>query len=327
MSKKLTIVCVAVFALGALTVRPAQAHFILLKPDSWLNEDQSPLAGGAPQKMGPCGPGGGDDVQPVPESGKMTTVHVGDKVMVQWQVTVPHGGYFRISLAKDRSEFTEPHFADDVACSFDAMSVQTGAHGNVLMDGIDSGATEQEITIPDMPCDECTLQVIQVMQDHGPPNCTYYHCANLQILGADGGGTGGTGGDAGQGGSTGGTGAAGMGGGGSGGTGGGMSTGSGGMSGASTGSGGAPSGMSTGSGGMTAGSTGTGGAVAMPGSGGAPAMTGTGGSSLVVQQPSSKSDSGGCAVSEPGARDARTALWLAIGFGWVAMQRRLRRRR
>src|SRR3954469_7121016 len=242
MSKKLLIVCAAALALGAVTVRPARAHFILLKPDSWLDEDQSAFGGGAPQKMGPCGPGGLDDVQPVPMNGKVTTVHVGDPLHVEWMTTVPHDGYFRISLAKDRSAFTEPHFADANACSFDADSMKTGAHDNVLMDGIDATATSQDLTVPDMPCDKCTLQVIQVMKDHGPPNCVYYHCADLQILGAAGAGTGGAGGDAGAGAGAGGMGTAGAG---------------------------------AGAGGM-GGSSGSG--MMMMGSGGRPTMSGSGGS-------------------------------------------------
>jgi hypothetical protein len=188
MSKELSIVGAAVLALGAGGVTPAYAHFILLKPDSWLNEDQSAFAGGAPQKAGPCGPGGGDDVQPVPTSGKVTTVHVGDVVSVQWQTTVPHLGYFRISLAENRDDLVDPRFDDPVQCSYDMASVPSGAHDNVLMDGIEYSATMQDITIPDMPCDKCTLQVIQVMKSHGPPNCIYYHCADLKILASDRGG-------------------------------------------------------------------------------------------------------------------------------------------
>jgi hypothetical protein len=123
-------------------------------------------------------------VQPVPANGKVTTVHVGDVVSVQWQTTVPHLGYFRIALAKNRDEFVDPQFIDPVKCSLDMAAVASGAHDNVLMDGILYSATKQDITIPDMPCDKCTLQVLQVMKDHGPPNCIYYHCADLKIVAA-----------------------------------------------------------------------------------------------------------------------------------------------
>jgi len=339
MSKNFTILCAAVFVLSAVATRPARAHFILLKPDSWLNEDQSAVGGGAPQKAGPCGPGGYDDVQPVPVSNKTTTVHVGDTVHVQWQITIPHDGYFRISLQPNveaskatLTDFPDPSFTDATACSFDMTKVPTGSHDNVLMDGIDSTATMQDVTIPDKPCDKCTMQVIMVMKDHGPPNCIYYHCANLQILAAGGqSGTGGTGGmssSGGTGGSTGSggmaatTGAGGMGGmragaGGSG-TAGTSAAGSGGKAGTTAGSGGStmlPSttgsaGTSSTSGAMPSGTAGSGGAAA--------SSMGLAGSTAPGSSPSSKS-SGGCEVASPGAlRD----LFLPLGFALFALQRR-----
>lgn len=190
MSNKLWILQLAgAVALTASAVDTARAHFILLEPSSYVDQDQAEFAGGAPQKGGPCGPGGNDDVQPVPENGEVTTVRAGDVLSVKWKTTVPHLGYFRIALAEDRADFVDPVFDDPVQCSYDMASVKTGAHGNVLMDGIDFAATEQDITIPDMPCEQCTLQIMQVMKDHGPPECIYYHCANLKILPREGSGS------------------------------------------------------------------------------------------------------------------------------------------
>jgi hypothetical protein len=341
MSKNLIIVCAAVLASTAV-VRPAQAHFILLKPDSWVNEDQSAVGGGAPQKGGPCGPGGYDDVQPVPMSQKVTTVHVGDVVHVQWQTTIPHDGYFRISLdpkhepsAATMADFPDPHFADATACSFDSMSEQTGAHDNVLMDGIDPNSSMQDVTIPNKPCDKCTLQVIMVMKDHGPPNCIYYHCANLQILAADGSAGTGSGG-MGTGGANAGSGGKGTGGAGAGSGGTTVMMGSGGMGGMGTagtspGTGAVGGTHSTGSGGASSVPSGGGGSAGQstmqPGSGGAaPIGGGTAGSGMVVgSAPSSKSSSG-CAVSAVGA-DGRYATWFALALGVATWQRRRARRR
>lgn len=193
MRSNLSILCatavVLVLAAGT-AVSPARAHFILRKPASWTEQDPTEFAGGAPQKGGPCGPGGNDDVTPVPTTGESTTVRAGDTLTVEWQTTVPHLGYFRIALAKDRADFVDPKFTDPVQCSYDMAAVPTGPHGNVLMDGIAFSATSQDVTIPDEPCEKCTLQVMQVMQDHGPPECIYYHCADLKILPREGGGAG-----------------------------------------------------------------------------------------------------------------------------------------
>lgn len=166
----------------------AHAHFKLLKPGSWVNEDSS----GGPQKGGPCGPGGADDVQPVPMSMNVTTVHAGETIMVEFEETVHHPGWFRIALAEDRSTFKDPTFPNPTDCRVDMKTVPTTPHDNVLVDGLGmdtniAGSNRkfmEAVKIPDKPCDKCTLQVIQVMADqlHAPPGCIYYHCADLKIL-------------------------------------------------------------------------------------------------------------------------------------------------
>jgi MYXO-CTERM domain-containing protein len=189
MSEHSRIVSIVVLLAASAATSQVHAHFNLLKPASWLKEDSL----GGPQKGRPCGPGSLDDVQPTPLSDAVTTVHAGDTIQVELQETINHPGYFRVSLAADRASFTDPPLTDATACSLDLDSVPTGAHDNVLMDGIAKSASlapnrhiMQDVKLPDEPCDNCTLQVLQVMKDHGPPNCFYYHCAVLKILPAEG---------------------------------------------------------------------------------------------------------------------------------------------
>ena len=179
-----------VVLVGVSAAPHVQAHFKLLSPASWLKED----AVGGPQKGSPCGPGNsgllGDDVQPVPTSGAITEVHAGDVVSVDIQETIYHPGYFRIALAENRDDFTIPPVDDPTSCAFDVNAVPTGAHDNVLMDGLfketsAAGQTRhlmQDVTLPDKPCEKCTLQIVQVMLNHGLSSCYYYHCADLKIL-------------------------------------------------------------------------------------------------------------------------------------------------
>jgi MYXO-CTERM domain-containing protein len=303
----------AALLLASGVAQPAHAHFILRKPDSYVDQQEGAF-GGAPQKGGPCGPGGIDDVQPVPTNGKVTELHAGDPLKVEWEITVPHDGYFRIALAEDTADFEDPTFTDATACTYDDSSVMKGAHGNVLMDGIDPGALSQDLVVPDMPCEKCTLQVIQVMRDHGPPNCIYYHCAEVKILPKNGSTTdGGVSGDGGSGG---------------------MSMGSGGTSGGSGGVA-APSG-SGGMAGVAGASAGTGDKGATAGSGGSPATTGGGGAAaagsggagvtMVPTSSSAEDDDGGCAVAAPGARATETAALSWLGAAVLALAWRRRRR-
>jgi|GEM_PF-1248456 len=296
----------------------AQAHIKLIKPDAWLNEDGS----GGPQKGGPCGPGGFDDVQPMPLSMKVTTVTAGDMLMVQFDETVHHPGWFRIALAEDPKDFEEIVFPNPDNCNYDMSKVPTEPHGNVLKDGFgmdtNIGGENRQfmemVKLPDAPCEKCTLQVIQVMADalHAPPGCVYYHCAELKILPK-----GGPGAAAGSGGSA----AAGSGGAAS-------AAGKGGAVAAGSGSAGM---VAAGAGGVH-GHAGSGGAIAVAGSSaqaGRPAtpttpstpssgMAGTG-----AQVGAEPSNAGGCSVSRVGSSASVGVLWLGLSVLTLARRRRL----
>lgn len=211
-------VATALVLFGCFTAAPASAHFKLLKPASWLKEDST----GGPQKGSPCGPGGtgflGDDVQPIPTSGMVTEFKAGEEIEIEIDETIPHQGYWRIAFAKDRSEFTIPPVDNPTSCALDLSKVPTGAHDNILADGLWKEETQPaarklstKVKLPNEPCEKCTIQVVQVMKDHGLSSCYYYHCADIKIVAA--GAATGTAGTtaAGSGGAAAGTGAAGTG--------------------------------------------------------------------------------------------------------------------
>ncbi|HVW29852.1 MAG TPA: SCE4755 family polysaccharide monooxygenase-like protein [Polyangiaceae bacterium] len=333
--------------LSTLTcARPAAAHFKLSQPPSWLKEDSL----GGPQKGGPCGPGGGDNVNPTPVSNIVTEFQAGQTIEVQWVDTIAHPGYFRIALAENRADFKDPTITQDALCDFDETMVPKTASGNVLADGIyfrtrngfnaQAGVMfSQMVTLPNQPCDKCTLQVMQVMENdiQSLSNCHYYHCADIKITA--GGGSTGSGGTA----STGSGGATMTGGGGLG------------IAGLPMGSGGVDVGTSSGGmfglggvlgmGGTTVGTTGTGtvgtagsGVTPPPatGSGGAaaPAGTGTASGGTVGLAPAgaagavtgeSDDKSGGCAVAlrSRAGTSALASVALLAFFGF-ARRRSLR---
>lgn len=195
-----------VAGLVLLCAAQSQAHIKLLKPASWLTEDDL----GGPQKGSPCGPGNtklflGDDVQPTPYSNAVTTFNAGETITVQWDETIYHPGYFRISLAKVRAkdattkDFPDPPLTDLQNCHFDRSAVKTVPHDNVLADGLfmattpegEEGASNrklmQAVKLPDEPCENCTLQIVQVMEGHPAASCFYFHCAEIKIVAPDAG--------------------------------------------------------------------------------------------------------------------------------------------
>src|SRR5260221_36826 len=161
-------------------------------------------AGGGPEKGSPCGTGGYDDVQPIPISGVVTEFHAGETIEVDWIDTVAHPGHFRIALAENRTDLKDPDIVQDSLCSYDETKVPQGAHGNVLADGLffrsrngfnDAAGKmfSYQVTLPNQPCEKCTLQVLQVMEAdiQSLSSCHYFHCADIKILPASGSGGGG----------------------------------------------------------------------------------------------------------------------------------------
>jgi MYXO-CTERM domain-containing protein len=136
-------------------------------------------AGGTEQKVGPCGIAGSV------RGPNITTYAPGETITVTWDETVPHPGHFRISFDEDGDDgFVNPATVDEL-----------NSAPTVLVDGIaDKDGTQsytQEVTLPNIECDNCTLQLIQVMSDKPPYDPTpagndiYFRCADL-ILGMGG---------------------------------------------------------------------------------------------------------------------------------------------
>ncbi len=300
-----------------LASAPAYAHFKLMAPADWIVT----TAQGDPQKMNPCGTTGGMPTNMV------TKVRPGSKLKVQWMETVGHPGHYRIAIAADRAQLTEPATVVQ-ANDCKSAAIQATPVAPVIADGLfvhAAGAMgmmyEQEITVPNMICDKCTLQVLEFMSSHAPP-CYYHHCANLQITNDIGDAGTGTAGDARDAAAGGGGGArdAGAGVGGSGG-----SLGVGGAGGA-IGSGGTPGGGSAGStGGGSTGSAGSrGGNAGSPGAaGGSAGTTGEAGMSGTV--PMAKDEAGcGCRLGAHTSSSQPTALAALVLAAMLLRRRRPR---
>jgi hypothetical protein len=99
----------------------------------------------------------------------------GATVTVKWHETIAHPGFFRIALSRDGRTFPADPPDPPPAATGDVLSIVQKVNG--VMD------YSQAITLPDVPCAACTIQVIQYMREHSPPPY-YYQCADIVI--ADG---------------------------------------------------------------------------------------------------------------------------------------------
>jgi len=165
------------FIIASLTAHIAHAHFALLQPPSALAIEDG--GKGAP----PCAEG--------PDSNIVTAVQGGHALAVRLNEFVYHPGHYRFALSvNSRSEL--PPDPDVVAPDGVSVSaaIQKPVKIPVLADGVflhtapPDGDWQTTITLPNLNCDKCTLQIIEFMAEHGfnpGGGYFYHHCADLRI--------------------------------------------------------------------------------------------------------------------------------------------------
>jgi uncharacterized protein (TIGR03382 family) len=169
---------------------------------------------------------------------RITTFKPGETITVTWSEPIQHPGYFRIAFQPDGASFQVPAAgpspgnvctnaggstaacpAAGVACGHPPLNGNDEGPSEggsiILKDRIPDGTLSTQITLPNMECTNCTLQLIQVMHDKCPytietpmnqdaSDDIYFNCADIVLSngapGVDAGNTepdapGGTGGN------------------------------------------------------------------------------------------------------------------------------------
>lgn len=199
----------AVFGASVLFGAPAHAHIVM--KGALLSRDNNGL--GNAQKMFPC-----DGVR---GAGTVYTFEPGATIKLEIDVSIAHPSYYRIAFDNDgQDNFIEPASIDpsdpnragtgkkclddpnDKCGKSDFCNVVSTTGGaSVLWDNLDPHVTGPDteswvIKLPDVECDNCTLQVLQVMEDsefHGPycptGSCMdngvediYHRCVDIKLV-------------------------------------------------------------------------------------------------------------------------------------------------
>lgn len=180
---KLTnLTCAAMFLALSTSALPAYAH---------ISMKGALQSRGGDQKMSPCDGKRGDGPEYTFAPGATITLAVNEDI--------PHPSYFRIAFDDDGEDFVEPASIDPIdktrACPFDKDD-QCGKADYCTMAGASKGAVvlwddldphlaaaakggSWTVKLPDVECQNCTLQVLQIMEDtvHGA-YCPQGTCAN-----------------------------------------------------------------------------------------------------------------------------------------------------
>ena len=170
-----------------LAAAAAEAHFKLVEPASWIEEDER----GDPQKLAPCG---GTIANPGVRTGAVTEVQGGQKLKIVVDETIHHPGHYRIALARRPNWLPDDPVATMVDTERGPRSASGAIAANpeppVIADGLwmhhedPTEPWQTEIDIPNIDCDGCFLQIIQFMEEHPgfrEGGFSYHHCAMLNI--------------------------------------------------------------------------------------------------------------------------------------------------
>lgn len=173
-------VSAAGFGLALLAFAPsADAHIRLLEPAA--RYEITGFDTGI--KSCPCGLGDSSrscnlatDASDPDRSENVLRVEAGSQLMLRFDEYVDHTGSFRVAFDPDGADMAD--FNDNILVPIVADPANTG--GQIW---------EIPVTVPDEPCDNCTLQLIQAM--HGDTTTpvadpaalsTYYTCVDLEIV-------------------------------------------------------------------------------------------------------------------------------------------------
>jgi MYXO-CTERM domain-containing protein len=127
-----------------------------------------------------------DGSDPARDDERASTFPAGSTIKLKFEEYVGHAGRYRVAFDQDGADFED----------FNANVIhdETDPNGNEGNIG-DGSKWEIEVTLPNMECDNCTLQLLQVMAG-GTENpvdgsklatlSTYYACIDLTLTAAEG---------------------------------------------------------------------------------------------------------------------------------------------
>lgn len=175
----------SIFAFLLLFAPSSSAHLDLLYPEPReLGSDRRSTNSNL--KQGPCGQDRRNE-----RTQTVSVFRPGETITVAWNEYVNHTSYYRIAFDVDGDD-SFPVFAGRfVSEKDDDPALLCPVDGHVILayefDDRVRGDHSLEITLPNVECENCTLQVIQFM--YGSSRPYYFQCADLALRpgGADAG--------------------------------------------------------------------------------------------------------------------------------------------
>lgn len=139
----------------------------------------APARGASNPAGGPCGVEGAEV--------EVIAASPGETITLGWTEYDGHPGYFRVSFSLDGEAFVPPP-ADTAATPPDSSAADPSVFPQVLVDAVVAQGDlipqqySMEVTLPNVTCEGCRLQVMQADAAGGG---TYFQCVTLTLSEAD----------------------------------------------------------------------------------------------------------------------------------------------
>lgn len=163
---------------AALTRAPiGLAHIDLIEPVPREQGRRIRDATNADLKAGPCGQRSNG------RTDKVNVFSPGETIDVTWNETTNHRSYYRLAFDVNGDDgfplFTGPGIGQEgddpiASCPIDGRVILA-----YELDDRAGGSYTRQITLPDVECESCTLQLVQYM--YGSPSPYYFQCADLAL--------------------------------------------------------------------------------------------------------------------------------------------------
>lgn len=181
MALRCSLLALGVLAAAATLATPGQAHIDLQVPQ--------PRKGGVPDGSLSNRPCGQSQNARVPE--RVSVFSPGQVIDVEWDVYVQHQSYFRIAFDPDGDDsFSERTTPPEDPATDDPTLLPSNPDERILAYIEDHAGridhVRQSVTLPDEPCERCTLQVTQFTYELPLYQATYYQCADIALRRATG---------------------------------------------------------------------------------------------------------------------------------------------
>lgn len=167
---------------AALTRAPiGLAHIDLTQPVPREQGRRIVDATNANLKAGPCGQRNNG------RTDKVNVFSPGETIEVTWTETTNHPSYYRLAFDVDGDDgfplFTGPGIGQEgddpiASCPIDGLVILA-----YELEDRAGGSHTRQLTLPDVECESCTLQLVQYMYDSRSPY--YFQCADLALRRSD----------------------------------------------------------------------------------------------------------------------------------------------